>query len=196
MACLLAASDAECLEFLETRTRNWAEVRPEWGLANNAAMVIAPRNRTRGLALNGRSFLHDYRPETDPDGQILSALMNAPMVVANWINMQYFASVTQPGIYGAGSKLLHSVVGGNIGVVEGNSLDLRIGLPWQSVHDGERFRHEPMRLTVVIDAPAERIEQIIGSSPNVRALVENQWLWLCRFGAAGIEHFRDGQWQS
>ena len=189
-------SDAKCLESLETRTRNWAEVRPEWGLANNAAMVIAPRNRTRGLALNGRSFLHDYRPETDPDGQTLSALMNAPMVVANWINMQYFASVTQPGIYGAGSKLLHSVVGGNIGVVEGNSLDLRIGLPWQSVHDGECFRHEPMRLTVVIDAPAQRIERIIGSSPNVRALVENQWLWLCRFGTTGIEHFRDGQWHS
>jgi len=189
-------NDAECLQSLETRTRNWAEIRPEWGLANNAAMIIAPRSRTQDMSFNGRCFLHDYRPETDPDGKILSALMNAPMVVANWINMQYFASVTQPTVYGAGNKLLHSVVGGNIGVVEGNSMELRIGLPWQSVHDGEQFRHEPMRLTVVIDAPAERIRGVIENSPNVRALVENQWLWLCRFSDTGVERFRDGQWRS
>jgi len=92
--------------------------------------------------------------------------------------------------------MLFSVVGGNIGVMEGNSMELRIGLPWQSVHDGKRFRHEPVRLTVVIDAPAERIERIVEASDNVRALVENQWLWLCRFGANGVECFRDGQWQS
>jgi uncharacterized protein YbcC (UPF0753/DUF2309 family) len=193
---LARTDDTELLEELDERTRNWAEVRPEWGLAGNAAMVIAPRSRTRTLALSGRCFLHDYRQEDDPDGQILGALMNAPMVVANWINLQYFGSVAQPGLFGAGNKLLHSVVGGNMGVVEGNSLDLRIGLPWQSVHDGERFRHEPMRLTVVIDAPAERIEHIIADSPNVRALVDNQWLWLCRFSEKGIERFRDGQWQS
>ncbi|GHD47225.1 hypothetical protein SAMN05216429_109106 [Marinobacter persicus] len=192
---LAGSDDEELLRKLEERTRNWAEVRPEWGLANNAAMIIAPRHRTRGLALNGRTFLHDYRPGDDPSGEILGALMNAPMVVANWINLQYFASVTQPEVYGAGNKLLHSVVGGNIGVVEGNSMDLRIGLPWQSVHDGERFRHEPMRLTVVIDAPADRIQRIIEDSPNVRALVENQWLWLCRFTDTGVERFRDGQWQ-
>jgi uncharacterized protein YbcC (UPF0753/DUF2309 family) len=35
---------------------------------------------------------------------------------------------------------LHNVTGG-IGVVEGNGGLLRVGLPWQSVHDGERYAH-------------------------------------------------------
>jgi len=188
-------SDAEILAELSRRTRNWAEVRPEWGLANNAAMIIAPRRTTRVLNLSGRCFLHEYRPELDDDsGSVLSALMSAPMVVANWINLQYFGSVTQPSRYGAGNKLLHSVVGGNIGVVEGNGTDLRIGLPWQSVHDGERWRHEPLRLTVVIDAPAERIEQVLHSQKDVRALVDNQWLWLWRMHGTGLQKYVNGQW--
>src|SRR5690554_296758 len=187
-------SDADLLKELTKRTRNWAEVRPEWGLANNAAMIIAPRHRTRAINLAGRCFLHDYRPELDDTGAILSALMSAPMVVANWINLQYFGSVTQPSRYGAGNKLLHSVVGGNIGVVEGNGTDLRIGLPWQSVHDGERLRHEPMRLTVVIDAPAERIEQVLQAQEDVRALIENRWLWLWRMDDQGLQQYSDGRW--
>ncbi len=47
--------------------------------------------------------------------------MSAPMVVANWINLQYFGSVARPDIFGAGNKLLHSVVGGNLGVIEGGN---------------------------------------------------------------------------
>ena len=40
-----------------------------------------------------------------------------------------------------------SVVCG-IGVVEGNGGLLRAGLPWQSVHDGKAYAHEPLRLSV------------------------------------------------
>ncbi|HET8848802.1 MAG TPA: DUF2309 domain-containing protein [Marinobacter sp.] len=187
-------NDDELEEAMTLRTRNWAEVRPEWGLANNAALIIAPRERTRGVNLAGRSFLHDYDPSLDDDGQVLHGLMNAPMVVANWINLQYYASVVQPQVYGAGNKLLHSVVGGNIGMIEGNGIDLRIGLPVQSVHDGERWRHEPQRLTVIIDAPAERIETILVNSPDVRALVDNQWLYLCRFTEQGVARYDQGEW--
>lgn len=157
-------------------------------------MIIAPRHRSRAINLAGRCFLHEYRPELDDTGSVLSALMSAPMVVANWINLQYFGSVTQPSLYGAGNKLLHSVVGGNIGVVEGNGTDLRIGLPWQSVHDGERLRHEPIRLTVVIDAPAERIEQVLQAQDDVRALVENRWLWLWRMDDSGLQQYSEGRW--
>ncbi|KPQ30048.1 MAG: hypothetical protein HLUCCX14_02915 [Marinobacter excellens HL-55] len=189
-------SDQQLHAEMQRRTHNWAEVRPEWGLANNAAMIIGPRHATRELNLGGRCFLHEYNPELDTNGSVLSALMSAPMVVANWINLQYFASVSEPGVYGAGNKLLHSVVGGNLGVIEGNGADLSIGLPMQSVHDGERWRHEPMRLTVLIDAPAARIEQVLSAHPDVRALVDNQWLWLWRVADTGIEQYCARDWQA
>ncbi|MFN2331478.1 MAG: putative inorganic carbon transporter subunit DabA, partial [Halomonas sp.] len=79
--------------------------------------------------------------------------------------------------YVAGNKLLHSVVGGHIGVIEGNSPQLRIGLPLQSLHDGTTWCHEPLRLTVVIDAPRERIEGVLTRQPAVAQLVHNRWLW-------------------
>ncbi|MGB5809682.1 MAG: DUF2309 domain-containing protein, partial [Polyangiales bacterium] len=39
---------------IERRTRDWSQVRPEWGLAGNAAFIAAPRARTRGIDLSGR----------------------------------------------------------------------------------------------------------------------------------------------
>lgn len=179
---------------METRTRDWSEVRPEWGLANNAAIIFAKRSKTRGCNLSGRVFLHDYDPAQDDDGSLLEALLAAPMVVANWINLQYFASVTVPEVYGSGNKLLHSVIGGNVGVVEGNGTQLRIGLPLQSVHDGTYWRHEPLRLTVLVDAPAERIESVLHRQPDVAALVENQWVSLHRISDNGPERYDNGTW--
>jgi len=156
--------------------------------------VFAKRSRTRGIDLQGRVFLHDYDPEQDPKGAILESLMTAPMIVANWINMQYLGSVACPDTFGAGNKLLHSVVGGNLGLVEGNNPDLRIGLSHQSVHDGQVWRHEPIRLHVLVDAPAERIERVLAAQPDVRQLVENRWLWLCRMGEQGVQCYQNGQW--
>jgi len=187
--------DKELLAAMHQRAVDWSEVRPEWGLANNAAIIFAKRDLTRGKNLSGRTFLHDYDPELDTKGQVLEALMSAPMMVANWINLQYFASVTAPEVYGAGNKLLHSVVGGNLGVIEGNGTDLRIGLPLQSVHDGIYWRHEPLRLTVLIDAPRERIHAIVECQPDVARLVNNQWLWLHRIlPGGGQERFVMGGW--
>lgn len=68
---------------VRTRARDWAEVRPEWGLAGNAAFVVAPRERTRGLDLGGRSFLHDYRWEQDAGFKVLELILTAPMVVTH-----------------------------------------------------------------------------------------------------------------
>ncbi|MCA9172464.1 MAG: DUF2309 family protein, partial [Planctomycetales bacterium] len=42
------------------RSDDWSEVRPEWGLAGNAAFIAAPRELTKSLSLGGRSFLHSY----------------------------------------------------------------------------------------------------------------------------------------
>ncbi len=160
------------------RSRDWSEVRPEWGLAGNAAFIAAPRFRTAGLDLEGRAFLHEYDWREDREFKILELIMTAPMVVANWINMQYYGSVVDNQHFGSGNKVLHNIVGGAIGVLEGNGGDLRVGLPLQSLHDGRQWVHEPLRLSVFIEAPRGAIEDIIGRHEIVRNLVNNGWIHL------------------
>jgi uncharacterized protein YbcC (UPF0753/DUF2309 family) len=157
------------------RGRDWAQVRPEWGLAGNASFIIAPRSMTAGHDLKGRSFLHSYVAERDPDGVALETIMTAPLVVAQWISSQYYFSTVEPEIFGAGDKMLHNPVGG-IGVVVGQSGDLAVGLPMQSVMLGEQRAHDPLRLLAVVQAPLERIEGIILRNGGLRQLVEGEWI--------------------
>ncbi|MGC8518519.1 MAG: YbcC family protein [Steroidobacteraceae bacterium] len=189
----LVGRDAALLRRLKRRTRDWSEVRPEWGLAGNAAFILAPRARTRGIDLKGRAFLHEYRPEEDPDGTLLEQVLAGPLVVAHWINLQYFGSTVDPQRFGSGDKLLHNVLGGRIGVLEGHSGDLRIGLARQSVHDGTAWRHAPLRLTVLIDAPRERIERVVQRLADVRQLVEHEWLYLYRLHERGPQRLLASQ---
>lgn len=183
-------------KLLRMRGRDWAQTRPEWGLTNNAALVVAPRRITRGCDLAGRAFLHEYDAADDPDGIVLTRIMTAPMVVAHWINLQYFASTVDPLHYGSGNKLLHNVVGGRIGVFEGNGGDLRIGLPLQSVHDGSHWRHAPVRLTVVIAASRAAIDAVIAAQPTVAQLVKNRWLHLFRIEDGQMERYAAHGWES
>lgn len=178
-------SSADLRQALEERARNWAEVRPEWGLAGNHAFIAAPRAATKNLHLDGRVFLHNYHPDHDPEFKILELILFAPMVVASWINLQYFASAANNDLFGSGNKLLHNAIG-KIGVLEGNGGDLRTGLPWQSVHDGHQLRHLPMRLNVVIMAPPEAMDTILDRHPSVKDLVENRWLHLFALTGQGI----------
>lgn len=159
------------------RSRDWSQVRPEWGLARNAAFIAAPRERTRGLNLNGRSFLHDYDWRQDRDWGVLELIMTAPMVVANWINLQYYGSSVDAEAFSSGNKVLHNVVG-TLGVLEGNGGDLRVGLPRQAVDDGQKLFHEPLRLNVFLEAPIEQIDAVLVKHANVRELVDNRWLHL------------------
>ena len=159
------------------RSKDWSEVRPELGLAGCRAFIAAPRTRTAGRSLEGQAFLHDYVWKKDEGFKILELILTAPVVVASWISLQYFGSCVAPSLFGAGNKLLHNVVGG-IGVVEGNGGNMRAGLPWQSVHDGENFVHEPLRLTVAVEAPKEAISDILKRHAHVRALFDNGWLSL------------------
>jgi uncharacterized protein YbcC (UPF0753/DUF2309 family) len=99
------------------------------------------------------------------------------VVVASWISLQYYGSTVAPDLFGAGNKLLHNVTGG-LGVVEGNGGLLRPGLPLQSVSDGDKLVHEPLRLSVLIKAPREAITDILERHPGVRALFDNKWLHL------------------
>lgn len=189
--------DAALKKAVLQRANHWAEVRPEWGLANNAAFVVAPRARTRGLNLSGRCFLHDYDQRDDPDLSVLTLIMTAPMVVTNWINMQYHASTVDNRRYGSGNKVLHNVVGGRLGVFEGNGGDLRIGLPMQSLHDGHRLHHTPLRLSVFIEASRDAIDTVMARHETVRQLVDNGWLHLLRIDAESqrVENYRSKTWQ-
>ena len=174
----LVTRPAALHQAVRERANDWSQVRPEWGLANNASFIVAPRARSRNMNLAGRSFLHDYDHALDPENKVLTLIMTAPMVVTNWINLQYHASTVDNRRYGSGNKLLHNVVGGHIGVFEGNGGDLRIGLPLQSLHDGERLRHTPLRLSVYIEAPCAAIESVLSEHATVRDLVDNGWLHL------------------
>jgi uncharacterized protein YbcC (UPF0753/DUF2309 family) len=167
------------------RSRDWSQVRPEWGLAGNAAFIAAPRSRTRGIDLGGRVFLHDYACRNDEDFSILELIMTAPMIVASWINLQYYGSTVNNRAFGAGNKVLHNVTG-TIGVLEGNAGDLKVGLPLQSVHDGRQFVHEPLRLNVIIEAPVGAINAVIARHPTVRDMVDHRWLHLFALSERGI----------
>lgn len=193
----IANHPEQLLRAIKARANDWAQVRPEWGLAYNAAFIVAPRARTRGRDLAGRSFLHDYDWRTDCDGTVLELIMTAPMIVTHWINMQYYASTVDNRRYGSGNKVLHNVVGGHIGVFEGNGGDLRIGLPLQSLHDGQNWTHTPLRLSVFIEAPRAAIEAVIAKHALVQNLLDHRWLYLFRIDTEtnAIESYAVGEWR-
>ncbi|MEM9748712.1 MAG: putative inorganic carbon transporter subunit DabA, partial [Actinomycetota bacterium] len=162
-------------ETVRTRGNDWAQVRPEWGLATNAAFVIGPRAMTEDLDLAGRAFLHSYRPDRDPEGAVLEAIMTAPLVVGHWISSQYFFSTVDAEAFGAGDKLLHNPIG-TIGVLSGAGGDLRVGLPLQSTHVDGRPHHQPVRLLAVIEADLTVIDEIIERNAILTQLVGGGWI--------------------
>jgi len=162
----------------ERRAADWAETRPEWGLAGNAAFVIGPRELTDGLDLDGRAFLHSYDWTTDPDGDALEAIMAGPMVVTQWINAQYYFATVDNAAYGSGSKVTHNPVG-NVGVYQGNGGDLMAGLPLQSLRSGDdEPYHQPLRLSTVVHAPVERATDVLSDHGELTELLDNGWLSL------------------
>ncbi|GAB5413175.1 MAG: YbcC family protein [Congregibacter sp.] len=194
----LGVSEGQSDKGIRERSRDWSQVRPEWGLAGNACFIVAERSRIKHFNFGGRSFLHDYKWEADSQNGygVLELIMTAPMIVTHWINMQYNSSVIDNERYGSGNKVLHNVVGGNLGVFEGNGGDLRIGLPMQSLHDGERWMHDTLRLSVYIDAPAEAIAAIAAKHEMVRQLLDNDWLYLFRIDdeKREIQRLYQGEW--
>jgi uncharacterized protein len=168
-----AGAEAE----VDRRAADWAQVFPEWGLARNAAIIVGSRGLTRGVDLGRRAFLHSYDPEADVDGVALTTILTAPLVVAHWINAQYYFSTVDPEVFGAGSNTVHNLIGG-LGVLAGPDGDLRIGLPQQSVMTRDGLHHEPVRLLAVVDAPLDRIDRIIERHDVVRDLVLGQWVRL------------------
>jgi len=174
------------------RSKDWAQLRPEWGLAGCSAFVVAPRERTKGIDFEGKSFLHSYEWRKDKGFSILELIMTAPMVVTSWINLQYYGSTVDNKNYGSGNKTLHNVTAG-VGVLEGYSGDLRVGLPLQSIHDGEKFQHDPLRLSVIIEAPIEAMNEILNKHAAVKDLCDNGWIFLMAMDDEGkVSHHYSG----
>lgn len=182
---------------IAARAANWAEVRPEWGLAGCAAFIAAPRRATRHADLGGRAFLHCYDWQADAGFGTLELILTASVVVASWISLQYYGSAVAPSAFGGGNKLIHNVTGG-IGVIEGNGGRLRAGLPWQAVHDGAGLVHDPLRLSVMIEAPQAAIADVLARHDGLRALFDNGWLHLIALESGRIAaRYRAGlAWQS
>lgn len=168
---------AKASRHVANRSLDWAQVFPEWGLAGNAAFIVAPRAVTRGIDLHRRAFLHSYDADVDPDGSALETILTAPMVVAQWINCQYYFSTVVPELFGAGTKTVHNVVAG-VGVLAGHGGDLQLGLPRQSITDGQSFGHEPLRLLTIVQAPLERIDMVVERNPVLQHLFGNDWVAL------------------
>ena len=179
------------------RSLDWANPRPEWGLASNAAFVIGRRNLTKGLDLGGRVFLNSYDPVPDSEGAVLEKIMMAPLIVGEWINMEHYFSAADPWAYGSGSKVIHNIVSG-IGVMLGSQSDLQTGLPLQTVNNGAIHHHEPMRLLTIIEAPPDRISPIIQKHELLQHLFHNQWVNLIALDPNTFEFHRynpDATWK-
>ncbi len=187
------ASTWKLRHHVDRRAADWAQVRPEWGLAGNVAMVIGPRSLTVGSNLAGRVFLQSYRSDVDPDGDLLEALMAGPLVVAQWISTAYWCSTVDPDRFGAGDKTTHNIVIGAegtehalSGVLTGVRGDLRIGLPWQAVsaHAPVEGRwtglpqHDPVRLLGLVCAPPATVDAVLARQPQLARLVLGGWIAL------------------
>ena len=187
--------DTASVRETERRAADWAETRPEWGLAGNAGFVIGPRELTSDLDLDGRAFLHSYDWSTDPDGDAIESILVGPMVVTQWINAQYYFSTVDNAAHGGGSKVTQNPVG-NVGVYQGNGGDLMTGLPSQSVMTAaDEPYHQPLRLSTVVHAPVDRVTRVLADHEELTGLLDNDWLSLTVVDptkAHRVFHYEDG----
>lgn len=167
-------SPESALLHVQERAEHIAEPRPECGHATNAVAIFGRRSLTRGLFLDRRAFLISYDPTKDDlpgqEGRSLAALLGAAGPVCAGINLEYYFSYVDNERYGSGTKLPHNVTG-LLGVMNGQSSDLRTGLPWQMVEI-----HEPVRLLMIVESTPEKMLKSAFQSPVVRELIENRWI--------------------
>lgn len=189
--------DANFDKEVRMRSTDWSQTRPEWGLAGCHSFIVAPRERSKKINFDGKAFLHSYDWKLDQDFPILELIMTAPMIVTSWINLQYYASTVDNDKFGSGNKTLHNVTAG-VGVIEGGNGDLRVGLPLQSVFDGENYQHEPVKLNVIVEAPLDAMNRIIEKHKMVRDLCNNGWIHLLAMnenGKISDRYIGDLEWE-
>jgi len=157
---------------VEERAEHLAQPRPEYGHCTNAVCYVGRRDSVRGLFLDRRAFLVSYDATVDPDDTFLKRQLGAVILVCSGISLEYYFSFVDNEGYGCGTKLPHNVTG-LVGVMNGQSSDLRTGLPWQMVEI-----HEPVRILFVIETTAERLEATLMSNAYNANLAKNRWIRL------------------
>ena len=192
-------SSSNSIQTTLTRSSDWAEVRPEWGLARNAAFIIGPRQLTKQINLEGRCFLHSYDWMQDENGTSLEQILTTPMIVAEWINSQYLFSTLDNVNYGSGSKITQNVTG-RLGIMQGNGSDLMYGLPLQAVNSSDKNSyHEPQRLLTVVYGLRATVDVIITRQEILKTLFYNGWVALVVIEPEEEDAYqldREGQWHS
>ncbi len=155
---------------IHNRSVSLFEPRPELGHGTNTLAIIGRRQTTKGLFLDRRAFLNSYDYRTDPEGNILTAVMRPIGLVCGGINLEYYFSRVDNIKMGAGTKLPHNVMG-LFGVANSSDGDLRPGLPWQMIEV-----HDPVRLLVIVEHQPEIVLKAIQSSPEVFEWYNNEWV--------------------
>lgn len=148
------------------------QVRPEYGHATNAYLVIGPRPLTRGLFMDRRSFLCSYHFHDDPEGLYLKNILKTVAPVCIGINLEYYFSWVDKEGYGCGTKIPHNINGLN-GVMNGYMSDLLLGLPLQMTEI-----HRPVRLKVLVAAPVSWVQNVLKELPEIHHEVEHEWFYL------------------
>ncbi|MEQ1678295.1 MAG: putative inorganic carbon transporter subunit DabA, partial [Chitinophagaceae bacterium] len=155
---------------IHSRSVSLFEPRPELGHGTNTLAIIGRRQTSKGLFLDRRAFLNSYDHTTDPEGNILTAVMRPIGLVCGGINLEYYFSRVDNIKMGAGTKLPHNVMG-LFGVANSSDGDLRPGLPWQMIEV-----HDPVRLLVIVEHKPEIVLKAIQSSPEVFEWYNNEWV--------------------
>jgi hypothetical protein len=176
---------------IHDRSVSLFEPRPELGHGTNTLAIIGRRQATKGLFLDRRAFLNSYDYSTDPEGNILSAVMRPIGLVCGGINLEYYFSRIDNIKMGAGTKLPHNVMG-LFGVANSSDGDLRPGLPWQMVEV-----HDPVRLLVIVEHRPEIVLKAIQSSPDVFEWYKNEWVHIVALHPEEKQfyYFRSGEFE-
>jgi len=173
---------------IHSRSVSLFEPRPELGHGTNTLAIIGRRQTTKGLFLDRRAFLNSYDYTTDPEGEILTAVMRPIGLVCGGINLEYYFSRVDNVKMGAGTKLPHNVMG-LFGVANSSDGDLRPGLPWQMIEV-----HDPVRLLVIVEHSPDVVLKAIQSSPEVFEWYKNEWVHIVALHPREKQfyYFRDG----
>jgi uncharacterized protein YbcC (UPF0753/DUF2309 family) len=173
---------------IHNRSVSLFEPRPELGHGTNTLAIIGRRQISKGLFLDRRAFLNSYDHTTDPEGNILSAVMRPIGLVCGGINLEYYFSRVDNIKMGAGTKLPHNVMG-LFGVANSSDGDLRPGLPWQMIEV-----HDPVRLLVIVEHRPDIVLKAIQSSPEVFEWYQNEWVHIVALhpGEKQFYYFKNG----